>query len=182
MAVAALLSSAGAAAPGMQENTAEARAIAKAFGGALKGELQAALQSGGPVNAVDVCHSRAPAIARSLSEQYGWTVGRTSLKPRNPENAPDAWELAVLQDFEARKRAGEDPQALEHAEVVEQGGARLFRYMKAIPTAAVCLNCHGGDTVKPEVEAQILRYYPDDQARGFREGDLRGAFTMSTPL
>jgi hypothetical protein len=90
-------------------NAAEAKAIVTQFFGQLKGELQAAIKEGGPVNAVKVCQQRAPAIARDLSAQTGWDVARTSLKLRNPANQPDAWELAVLNKFEERKAAGEDP-------------------------------------------------------------------------
>lgn len=53
--------------------------------------------------------------------------------------------------------------------------------MKAIPTAALCVKCHG-ETIDPEVEAKLKALYPNDQARGFKEGDLRGAFTLSTPV
>ena len=75
----------------------------------LKKELQAAMQEGGPVNAVSVCNLTAPAIASTYSARNGWDVGRTSLKLRNPANAPDAWERSVLEAFEERKRAGEVP-------------------------------------------------------------------------
>ncbi len=158
---------------------AEARAIVKAFATSLQGELQTAIKEGGPVNAVEVCHSRAPQIAAELGQQHGWAVGRTSLKRRSPSNDPDTWETQVMQDFEARKAAGEDPSKLEYAAVVERDGRSSFRYMKAIPTQPVCLACHGGGAVSAEVEAKLQQYYPDDQARGFSEGDLRGAFTLS---
>jgi len=156
----------------------EARTIVKEFAGALQSELQAAMKAGGPVQAVDVCHSRAPAIAAELSAKYGWQVERTSLKRRNADNTPDAWESETLQQFEVRKAAGEPAAQLEFAAPVMIDGTQGFRYMKAIPTKAICLTCHGGDTVPPAVAAEINRYYPDDQARGFSEGDLRGAFSL----
>ena len=31
----------------------------------------------------------------------------------------------------------------------------------------------------PELEAKIQAFYPDDQATGFEQGQLRGAFTFS---
>ena len=68
-----------------------------------------ALAVGGPTDAIEVCKIAAPEIAATASDAQGWRIGRTSLKLRNPANAPDAWELAVLRDFEARKAAGEDP-------------------------------------------------------------------------
>lgn len=155
----------------------ESRTAIKQLGGTLKGELQAAMKKGGPTEAIKVCNTVAPAIAEDVSRKNGFEVARTSLKPRNTANAPDAWETRVLQSFEERKAAGEHPGKMEYSEVVEMDGKKTFRYMKAIPTGKVCLNCHGTE-VKPEVLTQIKAMYPEDQATGFKEGDIRGAFTI----
>jgi hypothetical protein len=161
---------------------AEARATAMKLGKSLKMTLQDAIKTGGPVAALDTCNTAAPAIAETVSAESGWDVARTSLKERNPGNAPDEWELAVLNQFEQRKLAGEAPATLEYSERVSLDGIQTFRYMKAIPTEEVCMNCHGGDNVKAEVVARLKELYPDDKARGFKAGDLRGAFTLSKPL
>jgi hypothetical protein len=163
-------------------NAAEAKVLVKEFFTTLKGELQGAISSGGPVSAIQVCKERAPAIAQTLSEKSGWEVGRTSLKLRNPaSNAPDAWETQVLQDFEERKAGGEDVQTMAFAEVVESNGKSHYRFMKAIPTGELCLLCHG-EAINPDIAEAIDEAYPDDQARGFALGDIRGAFTLSKPL
>ena len=164
-----------------EQRVAESRGTAMTFMKQLKGELQSAMKDGGPVNAIEVCHTRAPQISAQISQDKGWRVARTSLRVRNPGNAPDGWERSVLEQFEKRKADGEDPKQLEHHEVVDYKGKRAFRYMKAIPTGAVCLMCHG-ETIDPKVEAQLAKLYPEDQARGFREGDIRGAFTFIQPL
>lgn len=147
----------------------------------LKKELQAAMQEGGPVNAVSVCNLTAPAIASTYSARNGWDVGRTSLKLRNPDNAPDAWERSVLEDFETRKLAGEDPARMEFYEVVRENGVTELRYMKAIPTAGLCLACHG-EQVDSITKARLETLYPEDQALGYQAGDIRGAFTITQPL
>lgn len=181
LALTALLLTTPALADELGEQVAASRAAVQTFGTALKGELQAAIKAGGPVHAIAVCNEQAPAIAKATSTEAGLTISRTSLKMRNASNAPDAWELAVLQQFEDRKAAGEPAEQLEHYEVVDQDGQQTFRYMKAIPTAQVCLNCHGSD-LKDELSAKIDELYPDDEARGYQEGDLRGAFTIERPL
>ena len=163
------------------EQVAASRATVKEFLASLKAELQKGMQDGGPVNALSVCNMTAPGIANTYSVRKGWSVGRTSLKVRNPDNAPDIWEQAVLQEFERRKHAGEDPGTIEYYEKVEQDGEPVFRYMKAIPTAELCVVCHGTD-IDPLVDARIRELYPADQARGFRPGDIRGAFTIMQPL
>ncbi len=161
------------------EVVASREAVQK-FSATLKEALQEAVKSGGPVNGIAVCHDKAGQIATDLSQQLGMTVGRTSLKVRNSTNAADDWELAVLKQFEARKAQGEPADKLEFFEVTDHGGQKTFRYMKAIPTGALCLNCHG-ENLKPEVDAKLKELYPNDQARGFKEGDLRGAFTLAKP-
>ncbi|MCB1771478.1 MAG: DUF3365 domain-containing protein, partial [Candidatus Competibacteraceae bacterium] len=84
--------------------------------------------------------------------------------------------------FEARKAQGESVDRLEFFAVIDDDqGQQTFRYMKAIPTAGLCLNCHG-EKIAPEVDAELKKLYPYDKARGFREGDLRGAFTIARPL
>ena len=160
---------------------AASRATSVEFMQTLKRELQQAMQEGGPVNAISVCNLTAPGIASTYSARRGWEVGRTSLRLRNPDNAPDAWEKAVLESFEERKQAGEDPASIEYWEVVTQDGAPVLRYMKAIPTLAMCTACHG-EHVDQTVRERLRKLYPDDQALGFRPGDIRGAFTISQPL
>lgn len=161
---------------------ASARAVAMELGGKLKSKLEAALKSEGPVSALGVCKTVAPVIAGDLSASYGGQVGRTALKVRNPANAADAFETAVLQRFVAEAAKGADASKLEHAEVVEADGQRLFRYMKAILMAAQpCSACHGA-AVAPELLQTIRALYPADQAVGFSPGDIRGAFTIVKPL
>ncbi len=148
---------------------------------ALKSEVEKAVQAGGPMHAVSVCNKKAPQITKQTSANAGWSVGRTSLKYRNPKNAPDSWETAVLEDFEKRKAAGEQLKTMEFYEVVEQDGKPYFRYMKAIPLSGVCVNCHG-PRIKPKLSEKLYSLYPDDKARGFLPGDLRGAFTVEQPM
>ncbi|MBV5308714.1 DUF3365 domain-containing protein [Chromatium okenii] len=163
-------------------NVNEAKEVIKTFSMQLKGELKHALEEGGPLKAIAVCKERAPAIATEVGAKMGWEIGRTTLKPRNAElNTPDAWEQNVLTEFAKRKAAGEDVQTIAFGEVVETEAGKTFRFMKAIPTVELCLACHGTQ-VAPEVAKAIDESYPQDQARGYSEGDLRGAFSVSKPL
>lgn len=151
-----------------------AKGAVQALGGTLKGELEAAMQAGGPVEAMSICHTKAPEIAKAVSAEKGMEVSRVSLKNRNPVmGQANEWQTAVLNDFEAKKAAGEDPSTIAYAEVVDN----QFRFMKAIPTATVCLKCHGTE-LSPAVTAKLTELYPQDKATGYKEGDLRGAFVV----
>ncbi len=153
----------------------------QALGKELKAALQSAVRAGGAVGALGVCNEKAPAITARVSAEQGLRVGRTSLRPRNPENAPTLWQKRVLEEFETRLRAGEDPAALTHGEVVTTATGREYRFMKAIPTGMICLNCHGSN-LDPEVQKKLNQLYPLDRATGFKEGDLRGAFVVTQRL
>ena len=177
----AMFAGAPAVAGDLQPRVEASRAAAKQLFETLRDEMQTAVQSGGPVAGIEVCHDKAQALSRKVSEEKGWQVGRTSLKIRNPKNAPDAWETQVLEEFQKRKAAGESLEDMEKSEVVTDGGKQYFRYMKAIPLGGVCSNCHG-PVLKPEVVEKLDEYYPQDKARGFQVGDLRGAFTIKQPM
>lgn len=168
----------------------ESRKAIKEFGGKLMKELKQAMEEGGPEKAIKVCNIEAPDIAKGLSKKYDWKIGRTSLKTRNSDNNPDEWEFAVLQQFEQRKRNGEDVKKLEYFEIIEEGdvqeaqvsgedrtSGQTFRYMKAIPTKGLCLACHG-EKIQEPLKATLTELYPQDRATGFKTGDIRGAFTI----
>ena len=159
----------------------QAKKATAEFAGALKSELVAAMQSGGPIEAIDVCNTRAVLISKEVSLEQGMILSRVSQKNRNPDNAPNEWQAVVLESFEARKLAGETPATLAWHEVADTGTGKEFRFMKAIPTGAVCLACHG-ETLAPPVAEKLAELYPEDKATGYSEGDIRGAFVVTQQL
>lgn len=163
------------------KRTQGSRNVVKTFGGRLLTALQDALKSSGPEAAIAVCNREAPKIAAEEGARTGGKVGRTALKVRNPNNAPDAFERRVLESFAARAAKGEPLANMEHAETETENGKPVFRYMKAIPTGDVCITCHGAD-IAPGLAAKITSLYPQDQATGFQVGQLRGAFTIRQPM
>jgi hypothetical protein len=166
------------------DNTAEieqAKKATAAFGGALKSELVKAMQSGGAIGAIDVCHTRADEIAETLSKETGMNVSRISAKNRNPGNAANGEQLKVLQSFDERSKSGEAPASLSWTETIENENGAEFRFMKAIPTAGLCLQCHG-TAIDPEVSDRLNELYPNDKATGYSEGDIRGAFLVTRQL
>ena len=170
-----------AGAPASQTDVDAAKMAVKSFAGALKTELTTVMQVAGPVAAIDVCNTRARPIADLVSEEKGMQLSRVSLKNRNPDNAPNDWQQAVLLDFEAQKDSGKSISGLAWSETAETEQGREFRFMKAIPTGGVCLVCHGS-AISPEVEQKLAELYPHDKATGFKEGDIRGAFVVTRKL
>lgn len=159
---------------------AEAREKSGQLGSQLISALNEALAEQGPAGGIQVCNVEAPEIAQRVSGS-GFEVGRTALRVRSPDNAPDDWEKSVLQRFDARMAEGTDPAGLETWQIETIDGKRFGRYMKAIPTGPQCVICHG-ESIAPELAETIDRLYPRDRATGFAPGELRGAFTVTVDL
>lgn len=156
--------------------TDEANKLIKQFSDALKSELQTAIQSGGLIKGIEVCSEKAPAIAAQFS-QSPWQIKRTSLKVRNPLNKPTAFEEDILRQFQVKKDEGIELSDLSYYQSEKTETGITHRFMKAIPTQGLCLACHGENISEPVKEALANRY-PNDQATGFHEGDIRGAFSL----
>ena len=164
-----------------KSNMILARKAVREFSTALKSELGAAMQTGGAVNAIAVCNTRAMPISESMADKHGVQLSRVSLKNRNPDNMPNKWQAAVLNRFESQKAAGKDVSKLAWSKIVDVGGQSEFRYMKAIPTTGICLQCHGTE-IAPGVAEALAALYPRDRATGFAPGDIRGAFVVTRKI
>lgn len=169
------------AAESQQQMVQESRQIIQKFAKTLKGELKTAMKAGGPINAIKVCNEKAMDITFNASKNSGVELSRTSLKIRNPLNKPEAWEKAVLLEFDKRRSNGESPKKMEFSEIVNVNGKKQFRYMKAMGVAQPCLHCHG-EKVLPEVTEKLSKLYPDDKATGYKKGDIRGAIVLTREL
>lgn len=160
----------------------QARKVALSVPPKLLAVLTAEMDKGGPDAAIGVCREQAPEMARSASAETGWAIRRVSLRPRNPKAVPDAWEHAVLEDFDRRAAAGESPATLEKAELVQENGRAVQRYMRALPVQQLCLQCHGAsEQLKPAVVQRLGELYPEDRGTGYGIGQIRGAMTIRRP-
>jgi hypothetical protein len=161
----------------------DARKVATSIPPKLLAVLTEEIGKGGPEGAIGVCKDVAPRMAQAASAETGWAIRRVSLKNRNPRAVPDAWERAVLEDFDRRAAAGDAPAALEKAEIVVVDGKQQYRYMRALPVQSLCLNCHGTtEQLTPAVRQRLAELYPDDKATGYKPGDIRGAMTIRKVL
>lgn len=134
--------------------------------------LSSEMQANGAIAALEVCNIKAlPLTAELSSEQI--QISRTSLRVRNPKNAPDAIDKAVLM----RMTQEPDWNLPKHVTMREEDGPH--RYYKPIRLGKPCLSCHGSEEqIDPALLAEIQRLYPEDQATGYKEGELRGAFKV----
>ena len=131
----------------------------------LRHRLIGALEGKGDfANAVNVCKLDASKITAAVASEHDLKVGRTSFKLRNPANAPPAWMKPIV---EARSEA---------SHILTSSDGRLG-VSTAIFIGGPCVKCHGGaKALAPGVGEALSARYPEDQATGFIEGDLRGWF------
>ncbi|MFO0866191.1 MAG: DUF3365 domain-containing protein [Gemmataceae bacterium] len=125
--------------------------------------------SSGPAHAIGVCQDEAPRIAREVGTENRVRIGRTALKLRNANNQAPEWAKGLVE-----KRIAE-PTFLAN-------GRGDFAALLPIRLQPPCLLCHGDHSgMSGEVLDALAKRYPNDQATGFREGDLRGWFWVEVP-
>lgn len=151
-----------------------AKGAFEAVGKRLIPRLTKALNEGGPVEAVKVCREVAQPLTDEAGKEVGFAVGRTSHKLRNPASAPRDWLKLLVEDSAGKKGSDVKPMVFDLGD----------RVGVASPIVAIemCLQCHGTDEqLKTEVKQILAEQYPDDKARGFASGDLRGWFWAELP-
>lgn len=147
---------------------------------ALASKLKEALTDGGVEHAIQFCKLNAYPILDSVQEDTGADIRRVSFKTRNPEDKPDSVEAQILTEYTAKHVGGEAQPA--RAVLLEDGEMVLFAKPIVVDNA-LCLVCHGkpGEALTAETLEIIERHYPQDQATGYSQGDLRGMWSIRLP-
>jgi hypothetical protein len=151
------------------------------LGVTLVNEVSVAVAKSGAEKAIDVCHLKAlPLTGEILSGMPRITaVKRTSLKLRNPANAPDAAESLALARVEKDISKGVLPKVL--VQRIENAGQKPeWRVYRPVGVAQQCVTCHGSrESLSPELQARLAERYPTDQATGYAVGQWRGLIRVS---
>ncbi len=154
---------------------AKGKGIAQASFKALSGNLKKAMMKGGPKEAIQFCNASAGLIVDSLKTAHKASIKRTSTQLRNPANKPTPEEAAQLAAYEKAMASGSDlkPKVILTAD-------NKVQFFAPIKLKAVCLKCHGikGQTMKEDDYAVIQKLYPTDHAIGYKEGQLRGIWSI----
>lgn len=104
--------------------------------------------------------------ARRFSNRSHVMIKQTTLNPRNPKNAPDAYEESVL-----NRLATQPASATPVIEWID--GGRLLRTMMPIYYSEDCLTCHGSPKGILDISG-----YPKE---GAQVGELAGAISIQIP-
>ncbi len=111
-------------------------------------------------------------IGNRFSKETGYLLKQTSLKLRNPANAPDEFESRILKRFEEEKKPK------EYYEVITVNQEKFFLYMFPLEIKESCLKCHGD---RENMPAFVKEHYKEDTATGYHLGDIRGAISVKVP-
>ena len=147
----------------------------------LVNEVSVAVAKSGAEKAIDVCHLKAlPLTGEILSGMPRITgVKRTSLKLRNPANAPDAAERLALARVEKDIAKGVLPKVLVQR-IDGEGQKPEWRVYRPVGVAQQCVTCHGTrESMSPDLLARLTERYPADQATGYLVGQWRGLIRVS---
>lgn len=92
-------------------------------------------------------------ISALAQQEEHFTINITSLNALNPDNQPDGFERAALEQFESG--------LAEYYRMENAATGPIFRFMAPLVTQQECLPCHG--------------------AQGYKVGDIRGGISISIP-
>ncbi|TAJ09123.1 MAG: DUF3365 domain-containing protein [Nitrospirae bacterium] len=107
-------------------------------------------------------------VAGRFAERTGVRLKQTSLQPRNPANAPDAFEQAALEQFA-------DP-SHPRERVISEVAARdkALRLLFPLYATRGCLVCHGEPKGEPDQTG--------NPKEGWRLGQNAGAISVTLPV
>ena len=157
--------------PKIEEKTPKAKALSYAIETKelLGKNLQEKMKQGGAENALEFCNVNAIPLTKQLEDQHNVTIKRVSDKNRNPDNAANAAELKIIEQFKTQLAKKEELKA-----TMENGV-----FYAPITTNNMCLQCHGSEKdIKPETLAKIKSLYPNDNAIGYQENEMRGLMVI----
>ena len=110
------------------------------------------------------------AISKRVSLSTDYIIKQTSLNYRNPENAPDEYEIKMLKQLQTK-----DNEDAIWGEDYDKEGKKIIRYIVPLHIKEDCLACHGMPAYEGELD--ITGY----KKEGYKLGDLRGAISVIAP-
>ena len=165
-----------------QTDILAARQAALAFDLRLKREItERIIREDDPVAVYLAYADHVPGWGKEISDAYRLDFSRTALGVRNPANAPEDWERRQMELFNFLADSGQDPETFEKSEIVQEGAEKVFRWIRPLVMSETCLTCHG-EALDGRIKLLLAQEYPLDNASGYSEGQLGGAYSVRKVL
>lgn len=147
----------------------------------MQTEVRRVLADTAPAMAIGVMHMKdykLPATAPGKPAVTG--LRRTSLQVRNPANAPDAADRAVLELIKEQLNQGDPVSKILVQQITRPGQSAEWRVYRPLVVIKQCLVCHGETaTLAPGVQDALKVFYPRDTAVDYHDGDWRGLMRVT---
>lgn len=112
-------------------------------------------------------------VAKRITAGSPYYVRQVSLRYRNPDNRPDNYETARLENFSQKGVA-------EISSIETVDGKLTFRYLQSMVAVESCLTCHGDfDKAPAFVRARFPRGH---YSYNYKVGEVIGAVSVSIPM
>lgn len=129
-----------------------------------------AIQTGGTAHAITFCNEKALPLTDSIATAMNVTIQRLSDKNRNPLNA-----ITNKADSIAWEKIKTEKTAFVTQDIVGD----VYYYKPIVIMMPTCLKCHGNSAeIDTSTLSHIASKYPDDKAKGYSMGDLRGMWKI----
>jgi hypothetical protein len=151
------------------------------IGGLMIAEVRRVLATKGLEEAVEIMHLRTLEPPKPVPGKPQVTaIRRTSLRLRNPANAPDTADRAALDYIRNELQEGNSPPRILMQKVEFPGQPVEYRVYKPIAVMPDCLLCHGSvESQQPAVKDSLVRQFPEDKAIDYNAYDWRGVIRVS---
>ncbi len=151
------------------------------IGGMMLNEVRRIVAAKGLEEATETVHLRSLEVPTPVpGKPRIVAIKRTSLRLRNPANAPDAADLAALEYFKKELGDGNRPPSSLMQRIETPGHPVEYRVYKPVAAMPDCLLCHGNkDSQLPGVQQSLERQFPEDKAVNYSEYDWRGMIRVT---
>jgi len=150
--------------------------IAKLTASHLQKTLKNAIKEDGLEYAIEICNIDALNLTDSISKSESVQIKRLAKKYRNPVNETDSAESELFKSYILEWLGGRQ---LNPKIIPDDNGHPV--YYNPIYVDKLCLNCHGeiGTNIESKLAKLINELYPDDKATNFKQGQLRGMWSIT---
>ena len=147
----------------------------------MQSEVHRVLADTAPAMAIGVMHLKDYKLpATAPGKPAATELRRTSLQVRNPANAPDAADRAVLELIKGQLDQGDPVSKILVQQVMRPGQSAEWRVYRPLVVIKQCLVCHGETaTLAPGVQDALKVFYPRDTAVDYHDGDWRGLMRVT---
>lgn len=151
-------------------------AIAAEAFGVLSSRLGKAIADAGLTNAIEFCSVHGIAFTAAVGVTNRVVLRRVTHRPRNSQNRADTNEINIIRRFESELSQGTTPKPV----VATSSPDIVTYYAPIVLKLPLCLSCHGQPQtdIKPGVLANLSKTYPNDEAKGFKLGQVRGLWRV----